>query len=130
MPAPVRLRNLFFDRVDSTHVRNKACQPVRRCWQLFWKPYGQGYSAGDSQGFFDSSPHTDIAESVPLLKGTAEVRRVERRTESVTIALESFTQVLYDWIFSEAKSGIQFRSDWQEILHNGQMHTQSGPSRR
>ena len=56
-------------------------------------------------------------------KGTAEVRRVERRTESVTIALGIIYTGLYDWMFSGSTSGIQFRSDWQEVLHNGQMHT-------
>lgn len=84
-----------------------------------------GILGGGLAGIFLIHPLILTLQNLFLLfrKGTAEVRRVERRTESVTIALGIIYTGLYDWIFSGSTSGIQFRSDWQEVLHNGQMHT-------
>lgn len=84
-----------------------------------------GILGGGLLGIFLIHPLILTLQNLFLLfrKGTAEVRQMERRTESVTIALGIIYTGLYDWMFSGSTSGIQFRSDWQEVLHNGQLHT-------
>lgn len=56
-------------------------------------------------------------------KDTAGIRRTERYTELITIVLGVLYTGLYDSLFSDKSSGIQFRSNWYEVLQNRQLHT-------
>lgn len=66
---------------------------------------------------------TGLNLSYLLRKGAIDTRRSERITENTTIVLGVLYTILYDGMFSGYTNGIQFRSDWQEVLYNGQMHT-------
>lgn len=91
----------------------------------FWLYMGAAGFWGTFAGIFLIHPLSLTIFNMALLfrKGTPSLRKKERNTEIITILLGVCYTFLYDAAFNGYTSGIQFRSDWQEVLYRGQLHT-------
>ncbi len=56
-----------------------------------------------------------------LTEANEDRRKMEGRTENITILLGVLYSLIYDRLFKDG--GIQYHSDWQEVLTNSQLHT-------